>query len=137
MKKIIIIAVIAVVLIVAGVLVFVLVLNKPKEEVKKPVVYSEFQLEEMYSNIATPGKILKTKVSIQYTNPELLEELESKKSKIVNDINKLFRTKTYEQLSEKNGQTRVQEEILELVKETIEAEAEEITDVFFLDFIIQ
>lgn len=138
MKKIIIIAAIALVVIIIGVvLLFVFVFNKPGGETEKPVTYFEYPLDEMYSNIAEQGKILKSQIVIQYTDEKLVDQLNNNKTRIVNDINELYRTKTMEQLSAKNGQSRLREEIVELVQEILEAEPDQISDVFFLDFIIQ
>lgn len=136
MKKIIIIAGIAlVVLIGIAVGLYFFVFNK--KDVDKPVVYSEFALDEMYSNIADPGKILKSRIVIQYTDVALTEKLSNSKTRIVNDINQLYRTKTFEQLSAPNGQERLRSDILELVQEILEADPEQVTDVLFLDFIVQ
>lgn len=136
MKKIILIAGIVLVLVlgVAAALYF-FVFSKSTEE--KPVVYLEFPLDEMYSNIADPGKILKSKAVIEYTDETLTDKLTTNKTRIVNDINQLYRTKTLEQLSAPNGQERLRSDILELVQEIVEADSEQVTDVFFLDFIVQ
>lgn len=137
MKKIIMIAGIALVLILviaAGLYFFVF--NK-KEPVDAPVATIEFELEEMYSNISDPGKILKSRIVIQYTDEKLADKLNNNKTRIVNDINQLYRTKTLEQLSAPNGQERLRADILELVQGILEADPEQVTDVLFLDFIVQ
>lgn len=137
MKKIIIIAGVALVLVVSiAVALYFFVFNK-KDPADEPVVTLEFELDEMYSNIADPGKILKSKIVIQYTDEKLLDKLTTTKTRIVNDINQLYRTKTLEQLSATNGQERLRSDILELVQEILEADAEQVTDVLFLDFIVQ
>ncbi len=137
MKKIIIIAGIALVLVLSiAVALYVFVFNKkaPEEE-QLPVM--EFALDEMYSNIADPGKILKSTIVIQYTDEKLADKLNNSKTRIVNDINQLFRTRTFEQLSATNGQERLREDILELVQEILEVDPEQVPDVLFLDFIVQ
>lgn len=137
MKKIIIIVGVALVLLVSiGVALYFFVFNK-KDAAAEPAVIHEFVLEEMYSNIADPGKILKSRIVIQYTDEKLLEKLEESKTRIVNDINQLYRTKTLEQLSASNGQERLRADILELVQGILEADPEQVTDVLFLDFIVQ
>lgn len=137
MKKIIIIAGIALVVIlgIAAALYF-FVFNK-KDDAEAPVVTLEFQLDEMYSNIADPGKILKSRIVVQYTDEEMADKLTSNKTRIVNDINQLYRTKTMEQLSAPNGQERLRADILELVQGILEADSEQVTDVLFADFIVQ
>lgn len=137
MKKIIIIAGVALVLILgiaAGLYFFVF--NK-KDPAATPIVYKEFSLDEMYSNIADPGKILKSRIVIQYTDEKLAVKLTNNKTRIVNDINQLYRTKTLTQLSAPNGQERLRADILELVQGILEADPEQVTDVLFLDFIVQ
>lgn len=137
MKKIILISGIVLVLVLgvaAGLYFFVF---SKGGEAEKPIVYLEFPLDEMYSNIADPGKILKSRIVIQYTDETLAEKLTSNKTRIVNDINQLYRTKTFEQLSAPNGQERLRADILEQVQEIVEADSEQITDVLFLDFIVQ
>lgn len=137
MKKMIIIAGIGLVVVLgiaAGLYFFVFNKTSPAE---KPIVYLEFGLNEMYSNIADPGKILKSKIVIQYTDESLADKLTSNKTRIVNDINQLYRTKTMEQLSAPNGQERLRADILELVQDILDADLEQVTDVLFLDFIVQ
>lgn len=137
MKKMMIIAGIGLVVVLgiaAGLYFFVF--NKTSSA-EKPIVYLEFGLSEMYSNIADPGKILKSKIVIQYTDETLADKLTSNKTRIVNDINQLYRTKTMEQLSAPNGQERLRADILELVQDILEADLEQVTDVLFLDFIVQ
>lgn len=137
MKKIIIIAGIALVsiLVVAAGLYF-FVFNK-KDPADAPVAVIEFGLDEMYSNIADPGKILKSRIVIQYTDEKLADKLNNNKTRIVNDINQLYRTKSLEQLSAPNGQERLRADILELVQGILEADPEQVTDILFLDFIVQ
>lgn len=137
MKKIIIIAGIALVLVLAiAAGLYFFVFNK-KEPEEVPIVYLEFELDEMYSNIADPGKILKSKIVVQYTDETLADKLTNNKTRIVNDINQLYRTKTLEQLSAPNGQERLRSDILEVVQGILEADPEQVTDILFLDFIVQ
>jgi flagellar basal body-associated protein FliL len=134
MKKIIIIGVsVLVLLIIIGIVVFMFVLN-PKE---KPVVYSEFSIGELYTNIQDEGKILKCNISVEYTDEEMLTKFTANKSKIINNIYEIFRTKSYESLNKSNGQERVREEIRDMIIEILESDGETITNVYFLAFIIQ
>lgn len=134
MKKMIIIGVsVLVLLIVIGVALFMFVLN-PKE---KPIVYSEFEFGELYTNIADESKILKFNLTIEHTNEEMLTNLTTNKSKITNNIYEMFRTKSFETLNKTNGQQRMRDEIRDMVIETLETDGETITNVYFLQFIIQ
>lgn len=137
MKKslIIIIAVVAVVLIGGGIAAFMMLSGgKEKEPV---VVYQEYALEEMYTNIKDPGKILKFQISIEYTNAELAAEFEKNKSKLVNNVYEYFRNTEYDTLNKSNGQERAREDIRDIVVETMGVDAESITNVYFIQFIIQ
>lgn len=137
MKKIIIIAGVALVVVLGIAAALYFFVFAKKEPVEEPVVTLEFELDEMYSNIADPGKILKSKIVIQYTDEKLVDKFTNNKTRIVNDINQLYRTKTLEQLSAANGQERLRGDILEMVQEILEADPEQVTDVLFVDFIIQ
>jgi len=131
------IIIIAVVLLlsVVGAAVFFLVFNKSDEP--EPVVYTEFELGEMYTNLADESKILKFNAVIEYTDATLAESFTSNKTKIVNNIYEIFRRKTYEQTQSPSFQERTREEIREMIIEILESDAETITNVYFLQFIIQ
>lgn len=134
-KLIIIIAVVLVVLVGGGIAAFMVLGNKqPAEPV---IVYQEYQMEEMYTNIKDPGKILKFQVSVEYTNAELAAEFEKNKSKLVNNIYEYFRNTEYDTLNKSNGQERAREDIRDIVVETMGVDAESITNVYFIQFIIQ
>lgn len=134
MKKMIIIGIsVLVLLIIIGVALFMFVLN-PKE---KPIVYSEFEFGELYTNISDESKILKFNLTIEYTDEEMLTQLTTNKSKITNNIYEMFRTKSFETLNKTNGQQRMRDEIRDMIIETLETDGETITNVYFLQFIIQ
>lgn len=132
---IIIIAAVVLVLIIGGVVAFLMLGNsKPKTP---EVVYSEYSLDEMYTNIKDQGKILKFQINIEYTKADLLPEIEKNKSKIVNNVYEYFRNTDYQTLSKTNGQERAREDIRDLIIEILGSDAESITNVYFLQFIIQ
>jgi len=138
LKKIIMIAGVALVLlIVIGVVLFMFVFNKDATPKEEPVVYFEFALGEMYSNIKEEKKILKASPVIQYTDEELLDSLTKNQTRIKNDIFQIYRTRTYDQLTAPNGQQRLREDIQEMIIEIMEVEAEVISDVYFVEFILQ
>lgn len=137
MKKMIIIGAAALVLILVVVTVlFLFVFNK--EDKPKEVILTEFALGELYTNIADEGKILKISINIEHaSDEELLAKLTANKSKIINNINAICRSKSFEDLGKKNSQERLAEEIREMVIEVTESDEEAITNVYFLVFIIQ
>lgn len=136
MKKMMMIGGIALVLlVVVSAVLFIFVFNKSDEP--KPINYQEFQLGVQYSNIKDEKKILKFNVAIEYTDEAMLESFTKNKSKIINNIYEIFRSKSFDDLSKNNAQERVREEIKDMIIEVTESDAETITNVYFLEFIIQ
>lgn len=133
-KLIIIIAVVAVVLI-GGIAAFLLLGNKEPKVAE--IVYQEYEMAEMYTNIKDPGKILKYQINIEYSNAELIAEFEKNKSKLVNNITEYFRNTDFATLTKANGQERAREDIKDIIVETMGVDAESITNIYFLQFIIQ
>lgn len=134
-KLIIIIAVVLVVLIGGGVGAFMLLGGGGSKE--PVVVYQEYQMEEMYTNIKDPGKILKFQISIEYTSADMAAAFEKNKSKLVNNVYEYFRNTEYQTLNKANGQERAREDIRDIIVETMGVDAESITNVYFIQFIIQ
>lgn len=134
-KLIIIIAAVVVVLIGAGVAAFLLMSGGDKKEPE--IVYSEYQMDEMYTNIKDPGKILKVQISIEYTNAEFITEFEKNKSRLVNNVYEYFRNTDYDTLSKTNGQERARDDLKDIFIETLGTDAETITNIYFIQFIVQ
>jgi len=136
-KLIIIIAVAVVLLLVVGAVVFVFVLSKPKAEPE--IVYLEYKLDEAYSNLGDEGssKIIKYQVTIEYTNADVLAELDKNKTKIVNNIDEIMRSTLSEDIDKPNGKQRIRDRIKEMVIEVLESDEETITDVYIQPFIVQ
>lgn len=82
---------------------------------------------------------MKFNMVIEYTDETLLDQITTNKSKkIVNNVYEIFRRKkTYEQTQSPSFQERAREEIKEMIIEILESDAETITNVYFLQFIIQ
>lgn len=136
MKKLIIIGAGALVaIIIIAVLLFVFVFNKPAKP--KEIVYHDFELGEMYSNLKDEGKVCKIKVSVEYTDEKMTLKLEETKSKLINNVLMIFREKTYDDLAKKNSQERLAEEIRSMIIESLESDEETITNVYFTEFIVQ
>jgi len=135
MKKIIIIAVVVVVLIVGGLLAYFLVFNS--DDSQKPIIYEEYELGEMYSNIATENKIAKFNIVIEYTNPEALVKIRNNKTVIMNNVYEIFRVEKFEDVQKPTGQKRLREKIHQMVIETIDSDRDTISNIYFTEFIIQ
>lgn len=134
-KKLIIIIAAVAVLLIGGISAFLLLGNKEPKVAE--IVYQEYELAEMYTNIKDPGKILKYQINIEYSNVELVAEFEKSKSKLVNNITEYFRNTDFATLTKANGQERAREDIKDIIVETMGVDAESITNVYFLQFIIQ
>ncbi len=135
-KKIIIIAVV-VVLLILGIVIGAVFMLSGKDKAEKEPTYFEYQVGELYTNLADEKKILKFNVVIEYTNEDILEAINKNKSEIVNNIYEIFRRKTYEQTQSSSFQERIREEIREMIIESLKSDAESISNVYFLEFIIQ
>jgi len=135
MKKIIIIAVIAVVLIIGGVLAYFMVIKSDSKEVE--TVYLEYSFDEGYFNLSDENKIAKAIVVIEYIDEEILTKITKKKTALINNINELFRREKYEDISKATGMQRLREKIKQMVIETLESDSDKITNVYFETFIIQ
>jgi len=135
MKKIIIIAVVVVVIIVGSLLAYFLVFNSDSSEPE--IVYEEFELGEMYSNIATENKIAKFNIVIEYTDPKTLTKIKEDKTQMMNNIYEIFRAEKFEDIQKPTGQKRLREKIQQMVIETLEVDQETISNIYFTEFIIQ
>ncbi len=139
MKKILLFGGIGLVVVIIGVVIAIFMLNR--EEKPKEIIYSEFPLGEQYTNIAikegeTPSRkpVLKYSPVIQYTDEKMAEVFPTKQTLILNEFRKYFMSRNSEQL---NRLDRVQEDLTEIAIEIMASDSEKITNVFFLEFIIQ
>lgn len=104
--------------------------NTPKEIIK----YS-LTLDDMYCNIKDSKRILKLKITLESTNSDTIEELTTKQFLIRDEVNKIVRNKTDDELEGKEGQINLQGSIQTNLVELFQDES--ITNVYFDDFIIQ
>lgn len=136
-KKLIIIIVAVLVVVGLGAVAAIVLLGGGDKE--KPIVYFEYALDEEYSNLADVEnpKIVKYKVTIQYTDEALLENLDKNKTQIRNNIDEIMRATMSEDVSKPNGKQRLREKIQSMVIELLESDEEVISDVFIQPFVIQ
>ena len=131
----IIVAVVLVVVVGAGVAVFMLT-RPPKVE---PLVYYEYVFDEEYSNLADEAskKIVKYQVTIEYTDVEMLAVFDQNKTKIRNNIDEIMRATTAEDIEKTNGKQRLRDRIKDMVIEVLESDEEVITNIYLQPFVIQ
>ncbi|MCT4633758.1 MAG: flagellar basal body-associated FliL family protein [Firmicutes bacterium] len=137
MKKILIISIVALlsIVLIGGALFFFVFRDSGEKEVV--VEYFEFDMGEMYLNIESPKNILKLQPVIEYTNQETLPVFEKNKNKLNNYIRELFATKTYEEILDKKGIEKTREDVHEIILEVLELDSDTITNVYFVQFIVQ
>ena len=92
-------------------------------------------LDDMYCNIKESKKIAKIKITIETTNETTIETLEEKQFLVRENINKIVRNKTEEELKGEDGQIQLQNQLKESLVDLFNDET--ITNIYFNDFIIQ
>jgi flagellar basal body-associated protein FliL len=137
-KKKLIIIIVAVVLVLAiiGVVAVVLINNSTKE---KPIVYYEIQLDEEYSNLAdtNSAKIVKYRVTIEYTDEKMLAEIEKNKTRIRNNIDEIMRSTLSEDIAKANGKQRLRDRIKDMVIDVLDTDEDVITNIYIQPFVVQ
>lgn len=135
-KLIIIIVAIVLVLAIIGVVAVVLINNSTKE---KPIVYYEIQLDEEYSNLAdtSSAKIVKYRVTIEYTDEKMLPEIEKNKTRIRNNIDEIMRSTLSEDIAKANGKQRLRDRIQNMIIEVLETDEDVITNIYIQPFVVQ
>lgn len=133
-KTIIIIVVVLAVAILAGVAFGVIFWQKSKDGPKKIPKYS-LTLDDMYCNIKGSKRILKLKVTLESINKDTIDTLTEKQFLVRDEINKIVRNRTDEELEGKDGQVNLQDVIKSSLITLFEDET--ITNIYFDDFIIQ
>lgn len=118
----------------AGIAVGIVFWNKTSSGQNEVIRYN-LTVDDMYCNIKDSKRILKLKITIESVDPKAIERLTKKTFLVRDEVNKIVRDKTDEQLEGTNGQINLQKEIKENL--IILFEDDTITNVYFNDFIIQ
>ena len=85
--------------------------NNPKELSKSKKETYNLTLQDMYCNIKESRKIAKVRITIETNEQKTLDLIEGKQFLIRDDINKIIRNKTEEELQGKEGHVALQKEI--------------------------
>lgn len=133
-KTIIIVVIILVLAIFAGIAAGV-VFWKKTGNIEKEVKRHNLTVDDMYCNIKDSKRILKLKITIESIDERSIQKLTEKTFLVRDEVNKIVRNKTDEQLEGTDGQINLQKEIRDNL--IILFEDETITNVYFNDFIIQ
>lgn len=133
-KTIISIVIVLVLAIFAGIVVGMVLWNK-NSNAPRVVIKHSLTLDDMYCNVKDSKRILKLKITLESTNLGTIENLTEKQFLVRDEVNKIVRNRTDEELQGKEGQVNLQEEIKTNLIELFADET--ITNIYFNDFIIQ
>lgn len=109
--------------------------NNPKALSKNKTEIYNLTLQDMYCNIKESRKIAKVRITIETKEQKTLDLIESRQFLIRDDINKIIRNKTEEELQGKEGHVALQKEIKESLNRLFDKG--NITNIYFDDLIIQ
>lgn len=137
-KNLILIAIIIVLLlvIVSGIILYVFVINKPKEPVIKEREIDKSTVEVSFSSFVNNVKDSKkiSKLTFKLDIDKKLEQIITDRTSEIRDaVNLIMRGKTEQDFAGAEGQIRLKQEILDLIKETIRTEK---TIIVFIDELI-
>lgn len=133
-QTIIIIVVVLVLAIFAGVVVGMVMWNKSSSAPQEIIKHS-LTMDDIYCNIKDSKRIMKLRITIESTQIKTIEKLTGKQFLIRDEVNKIVRNRTDEELQGKEGQVNLQELIKLSLIELFQDET--ITNIYFNDFIIQ
>lgn len=139
-RNIILIAIIILLLlvIVSGIIIYML-LNTPKEPKEEPIKIDKDIMmvsigESFVNNVKDSKKICKVTLKVEI-NKEVAELVTYRESEIRDKINALIRSKTEADLAGKEGQEKLQKEIVAIIQKIINSK--KIMNVYFDEFIVQ
>lgn len=139
-KNIILIALIVLLLlvIISGIIIY-MILNTPKEANEEPIKIDKNVMmvtvgDSFVNNVKDSKKICKLTLKLEIYK-EVAELVTYRESEIRDRINALLRSKTEEDLAGKEGQEKLQKEIVETIQKIINSK--KIKNVFFDEFIVQ
>jgi flagellar basal body-associated protein FliL len=139
-KNIILIAVIILLLlvIISGIIIY-MILNKPKEAKEEPIKIDKNLMmvtigDSFVNNVKESKKICKLTLKLEI-DKEVAELVTYRESEIRDRINAMLRAKTEADLAGKEGQERLQKEIVEIIQTIINSK--KVKSVYFDEFIVQ
>ncbi len=139
-RNIILIAIIILLLlvIVSGIIIY-MIFNTPKEVKEEPIKIDKDLMmvtmgNDFVNNVKDSKKICKLTLKVEI-NKEVAELVTYRESEIRDRINALIRSKTEVDLAGKEGQEKLQKEIITIIQKIINSK--EIRNVYFDEFIVQ
>ena len=139
-KNIILIAIIILLLlvIISGIIIYIL-LNNQKAMTEEPIKIDKNIMmvtigDSFVNNVKDSKKICKLTMKVEI-NKDVAELVTYRESEIRDRINSIIRSKTEENLAGKEGQEKLQKEIVEAIRRIINSK--EVKNVYFDEFIVQ
>ena len=125
-------------LIISGIIIY-MILNNQKEVKEEPIKIDKNIMivtvgDSFVNNVKDSKKICKITLKVEI-NKEVAELVTYRESEIRDRINALVRSKTEADLAGKEGQEKLQKEIVEIIQKIINSK--EIKSVYFDEFIVQ
>jgi flagellar basal body-associated protein FliL len=125
-------------LIVSGIIIY-MILNNQKEVKEEPIKVDKDLMmvtvgDSFVNNVQDSKKICKVTLKVEI-HKEVAELVTYRESEIRDRINALIRSKTEADLAGKEGQEKLQKEILGIIQKIINSK--EIRNVYFDEFIVQ
>lgn len=128
-------------LIVSGIIIYMVLnnQNRPKEAKEEPIKIDKNIMmvsigDSFVNNVKDSKKICKLTIKLEIKK-DVAELVTYRESEIRDKINALIRAKTEEDLAGKEGQEKLQKEIVALIQKIINSKG--IKDVYFDEFIVQ
>lgn len=134
-RTIIIIIVILFMVLITGIIAGLFLFSNNSEKKIKEIKTYDLTMDEMYCNVKESKRIVKIKITIETIKEKSLEKINEKQFLIRDEVNKIIRNLTEDELQGKDGQNNLQRAIKQSLVELFNDE--NISNVYFDDFIIQ
>ncbi len=136
LKKIIIISLIAflVTAILVGGLLYLFVFRAPSDDEVELETY-EYQLGEFSTNLGSQRSFFKGEIVVETTDEELLEVMTKRNVMLRDRVIKTLIGKGAEDVLNPEGQQQLRQELIQVVSEVVKSD--QITNVYFVDYIVQ
>jgi len=137
MKKIILFAIIGLVIlaVIAGAILYFTVFRSTDEEKIVEIETFEFQLGKFTTNLSDSRDFFRGDIVIETSNKDLLKEFEIQNAELRDRIIKIIITKKPNEILSADGLQNLRQEIIAAISDVIDTD--EITNLFFIDYIIQ
>ncbi|MFA5575813.1 MAG: flagellar basal body-associated FliL family protein [Tissierellaceae bacterium] len=134
-RTIIIIIIVLFVVLIAGIVAGLFLFSNNSGKKVKEIKTFDLTMDEMYCNIKESKRIVKIKITVETIKEKTLVKISEKQFLIRDEVNKIIRNLSEEELQGKDGQNNLQKAIKKSLVDIFNDE--NIVNVYFDDFIIQ